>query len=452
MNRAEVLNVAGVQRCISKIMAESKKSLFDRLIEYRESDIYPFCMPGHKQRVSVCGIDNPYKADITEMVGFDDLHDPEGIIKDIMDEACEIYKYPHAFISVNGSTACNLAALSVVPEGGPVLIAANCHRSVFNGAKINRRSVIELAPEWIGEWGIYGGVSPRAVENAFRGYPGIKGFVLTSPTYEGFISDVPEIAKIVHSHGAILIVDEAHGAHLPFSDRFAHSALEAGRTWHACSGDRENPAAADLRRERHDRIAGETPDIVIQSLHKSLGSLNQTAMMFVSDDSLAKTANEELLMYTTTSPSYLLMASMQKAIRTAASDEGRQMTDHFMNKLCECYAGLKGLSGIRLLNDTLTGTHAIKEHDITKMVFACKGLTGEEFFFRMYDDYRLQLEKYGDHYVVAQTTFYDTDEGFDRLCAAMTDLDGRLAETGHGLRVRASGADRDHGASKKSWI
>ncbi len=448
-------------------MAETDKSLFDMLIEYGESDIYPFCMPGHKQRVSVCEIDDPYKADITEMVGFDDLHDPEGIIKDIMDEACEVYKYPHAFISVNGSTACNLAALSVIPDGGPVLVAANCHRSVFNGAKINKRNVIELAPEWIGEWGIYGGVSPQAVENAFRGYPDIKGFVLTSPTYEGFISDIPEIAKIVHSHGAILIVDEAHGAHLPFSDRFANSALEAGRTWHAGSSGQENPAAAgpkggrhdreisaaaNPKEGRHDRILEEAPDIVIQSLHKSLGSLNQTAMMFVLSDSLAEAANEKLLMYTTTSPSYLLMASIQKAIRTAASEEGRQMEDHFLDKLCECYAGLRGLSEIRLLDDTLTGTHAIKEHDITKMVFVCRGLTGEEFFFRMYDDYKLQLEKYGDHYVVAQTTFYDTDEGFDRLCAAMTDLDGRLAEAGHRSRVKAPGTNRDHGASKKIWV
>jgi len=371
-------------------------TLYDKLREYNRSGIYPFCMPGHKQRLSVPGVDDPYQMDITEMEGFDDLHDPHGVIRNIMDLAAEVYKCANVYISVNGSTACNLAALYTVPEGGPVLIAANCHRSVFNGAKIARRNVIELAPEWLSSARIYGGIMPENVEKTFRGYPDIKALVITSPTYEGFVSDIETIAGIVHSHGALLIVDEAHGAHLPFGNQMPVSALRCGA------------------------------DIVIQSFHKTMGSLNQTAWMFVPNEEIAQKAWDALKMFTTTSPSYLLMASMEEALLRAVSKEGEQAFAIYEERLGGCRRHLAGLENIEFIDEKYKGRYAIMDIDPSKLVFASHKISGREMVLRMLNEHHIQLEKYGDHYAVAMTSFYDTEEGFERLLEAVWELDASL--------------------------
>lgn len=380
--------------------------LYKKLIEYSEGDIYPFCMPGHKRQVTVrdmlktdqsapagrnhCYGPNPevdpYTIDITEVEGFDDLHRADGILKEITDKAEKIYKVPHAYMSVNGSTACNLAAVNAMPDEGRLLIAANCHPSVFNGAKLSNRKVVEIAPEWVGKCGIYGGLLPQNVENALKGYPDIRAVVITSPSYDGFISDVKSIAEIVHAHGAKLIVDEAHGAHLPFCKRLPESALYQGA------------------------------DIVVHSLHKTLGSLNQTAMAFVADDELAENFREKLLMVTTTSPSYVLMASIEAAVDWAG--ENRKRFEAYTDKLFELRTELKAFSEIGLIDDEMTGRYGITEIDKAKLLFSPEHMSGDELYMKFYNDHKLQFEKHGHKHALAMTTIFDTDEGFERLKAA----------------------------------
>lgn len=378
---------------------ENKKELFERLEEYSKSDIYPFCMPGHKRILKVSGAEQAYALDITEVEGFDDLHRANGILKDITDEAEKLYGVPHAFMSVNGSTACNLAAANCIPDDGALLVAANCHCSVFNGAKLSGREVIEIAPAWVPLTATYGAISPAEVKNAFRGYPKIKAFILTSPSYEGFVSDIKSIADVVHAHNAYLIVDEAHGAHLPFCKKMPESALYLGA------------------------------DIVVHSLHKTLGSLNQTAMAFVNNENLAESFAEKLLMFTTTSPSYILMASIHHAIRNAAQHP--ECFESYYELLCKTRNRLSQNKNIGIVDNDIIGRYNIFGLDTAKIMLIPKNISGNELYFRLLDDFSLQLEKHDEKYAMAMTSFADTACGFERLAKAARKIDFEIE---HSLR------------------
>ena len=375
-------------------MKKKSPELFERLVEYSKSDIYPFCMPGHKRQLRVPGAEQAYAMDITEVEGFDDLHRADGILKAITEEAQKIYKVPHAFMSVNGSTACNLAAANCIPGDGALLVAANCHCSVFNGAKLSKREVIEIAPAWVPITGTYGGISPAEVENAFRGYPKIKAFIMTSPSYEGFVSDIKSIADVVHAHDAYLIVDEAHGAHLPFCKDMPESALYLGA------------------------------DIVVHSLHKTLGSLNQTAMAFVMNEHLAESFAEKLLMFTTTSPSYLLMASIHHSVRNAG--EHPELFDDYYKLLTNARSKLLQNKNIGIVDNDIIGRYNIFGLDTAKIMLIPKKISGNELYYKLLNDFNLQLEKHDEKYATAMTAFADTVDGFERLVKATAEIDSGL--------------------------
>lgn len=270
--------------------SEKKPGILKLLTEYAGSDAYPFHMPGHKRREIPDGVPggfpDPYGIDITEIDGFDNLHHAEGILKNAMDEAAAVYGADRSWYLVNGSTCGILSAVFAVTEnGGKILTARNCHKAVYHAIYLNRLKTEYLYPEEIAEFGINGGIQAEDVREALEKdaikYAGkrecakkagdpekaensenrgscegiinskngrkkcadIQAVLITSPTYEGVVSDIRAIAEAAHEYGVPLIVDEAHGAHLEFADQchsFPKSALECGA------------------------------DIVIQSLHKTM--------------------------------------------------------------------------------------------------------------------------------------------------------------------------------------
>ena len=230
---------------------EKQPGLLERLTEYAGSDAYPFHMPGHKRREIPDGIPggfpDPYGIDITEIDGFDNLHHAEGILKDAMDEAAAIYGADRSWYLVNGSTCGILSAVFATTEnGGKILTARNCHKAVYHAICLNRLEAEYLYPEEITEFGINGGIRAEDVRKALEkdamrcaGHSGdvrgkitkIQAVLITSPTYEGVVSDIRAIADAAHEYGIPLIVDEAHGAHLEFADQchsFPKSALKYG--------------------------------------------------------------------------------------------------------------------------------------------------------------------------------------------------------------------------------
>ena len=268
-------------------------SLYEQLNSYGHSDYVPFHMPGHKRQLRDTFLPAalPWQIDITEIDGFDNLHHAEGILKESMDLAASYYGTVKTLYSINGSTAGILSAISAVTKpGDTILVARNSHKSVYHGVFLRNLRPLYVYPQIDRGSGLACGYSPVEIQEMLITHSEIKAVVITSPTYEGVISDIGSIADMVHEKGIPLIVDEAHGAHLTVSrnegEYFPLSAI------------------------------GQGADLVIQSLHKTLPALTQTAVLHVCQTNLgkhteyAKEAARYMGIYQTSSPSYVLMASI----------------------------------------------------------------------------------------------------------------------------------------------
>lgn len=402
---------------------EEQPGIMERLIEYTESDAYPFHMPGHKRREIPDGIPggfpNPYGIDITEIDGFDNLHHAEGILKDAMDEAAAVYGADRSWYLVNGSTCGILSAVFAVTEnGGRILTARNCHKAVYHAIYLNRLRAEYLYPEEIVEFGINGGIRAEDVRKALEkdamrcaGKSGdmrgkrtkIQAVLITSPTYEGVVSDIRAIADVAHEYGIPLIVDEAHGAHLEYADRchsFPKSALECGA------------------------------DIVIQSLHKTLPCFTQTAILHIKGDRVDQDRVARYLsMFQTSSPSYLFMAGIQRCIRYMDST-GRDGMIRYEERLKWFMEQMKGLQVLEVLTRDICGKYrAVAGWDPSKIVVStmrAKDFHGEELAEMLRKNYHLEMEMTAPEYVIAMTSVLDTDEGFERLTKALLEIDEEL--------------------------
>lgn len=402
---------------------EEQPGIMERLIEYTGSDAYPFHMPGHKRREIPDGIPggfpNPYGIDITEIDGFDNLHHAEGILKDAMDEAAAVYGADRSWYLVNGSTCGILSAVFAVTEnGGRILTARNCHKAVYHAIYLNRLRAEYLYPEEIVEFGINGGIRAEDVRKALEkdamrcaGKSGdmrgkrtkIQAVLITSPTYEGVVSDIRAIADVAHEYGIPLIVDEAHGAHLEYADRchsFPKSALECGA------------------------------DIVIQSLHKTLPCFTQTAILHIKGDRVDQDRVARYLsMFQTSSPSYLFMAGIQRCIRYMDST-GRDGMIRYEERLKWFMEQMKGLQVLEVLTRDICGKYrAVAGWDPSKIVVStmrAKDFHGEELAEMLRKNYHLEMEMTAPEYVIAMTSVLDTDEGFERLTKALLEIDEEL--------------------------
>jgi len=395
---------------------EEQPGIMERLIEYTGSDAYPFHMPGHKRREIPDGIPggfpNPYRIDITEIDGFDNLHHAEGILKDAMDEAAAVYGADRSWYLVNGSTCGILSAVFAVTEnGGRILTARNCHKAVYHAIYLKRLRAEYLYPEEIVEFGINGGIRAEDVRKALEKdamrcagkCTKIQAVLITSPTYEGVVSDIRAIADAAHEYGIPLIVDEAHGAHLEYADRchsFPKSALECGA------------------------------DIVIQSLHKTLPCFTQTAILHIKGNRVDQDRVARYLsMFQTSSPSYLFMAGIQRCIRYMDST-GRDGMIRYEERLKWFMEQMKGLQVLEVLTRDICGKYrAVAGWDPSKIVVStmrAKDFHGEELAEMLRKNYHLEMEMTAPEYVIAMTSVLDTDEGFERLTKALLEIDEEL--------------------------
>ena len=402
---------------------EKQPGLLERLTEYAGSDAYPFHMPGHKRREIPDGIPggfpDPYGIDITEIDGFDNLHHAEGILKDAMETAAAIYGADRSWYLVNGSTCGILSAVFAATEnGGKILTARNCHKAVYHAICLNRLEAEYLYPEEITEFRINGGIRAEDVRKALEkdamrcaGNSGdvrgkitkIQAVLITSPTYEGVVSDIRAIADAAHEYGIPLIVDEAHGAHLEFADQchsFPKSALEYGA------------------------------DIVVQSLHKTLPCFTQTAILHVKGKLVDQDRiSRYLSMFQTSSPSYLFMAGMERCIRYMDGD-GRNGMVRYEKRLEHFMERMEGLQVLEVLDREICGKYrTVAGWDPSKIVVStmrAEDFHGEELAETLRRKYHLEMEMTAPEYVIAMTSLMDTEEGFERLGTALLEIDGAL--------------------------
>ena len=425
---------------------EKQPGLLERLTEYAGSDAYPFHMPGHKRREIPDGIPggfpDPYGIDITEIDGFDNLHHAEGILKDAMETVAAIYGADRSWYLVNGSTCGILSAVFAATENrGKILTARNCHKAVYHAICLNRLEAEYLYPEEITEFGINGGIRAEDVRKALEkdamrcaGNSGdvrgkitkIQAVLITSPTYEGVVSDIRAIADAAHEYGIPLIVDEAHGAHLEYADQchsFPKSALEYGA------------------------------DIVIQSLHKTLPCFTQTAILHVKGKLVDQDRiSRYLSMFQTSSPSYLFMAGMERCIRYMDGD-GRNEMIRYEKRLERFMERMEGLQVLEVLDREICGKYrTVAGWDPSKIVVStmrAEDFHGEELAETLRRKYHLEMEMTAPEYVIAMTSLMDTEEGFERLGTALLEIDGVLRRRMESGRKEKAASETPEGLESK---
>lgn len=360
-------------------------NLEDKLSQYEKSDFYPFHMPGHKRRLKPWRVENPYSVDITEIDEFDNLNDPRDLILQEEQKAAAFYKTKETLFSVNGSSACLLAAISAaVSRNGKILIGRNCHKAVYHGIYLRGLETKYLMPK-VDSYNIALGISPEEVYEKLEQDDAIEAVLITSPTYEGAVSPVKEIADIVHSFGKVLIVDEAHGAHFSLHPYFPQSAVHMGA------------------------------DLVIQSLHKTLPALTQTALMHRCSSRISsETLRRFMQIYQSSSPSYILMGSITACLHSL-QEEKADFFKNYAAQLQELRKNLGILKNIHLW--TAAGA------DPTKLVLLPSHMSGQELSGRLREQYHLEMEMAQENLVLAMTTVGDDAEGFKRLQKALWELD-----------------------------
>lgn len=399
-----------------------RKELIGQLTEYAAGDAYPFHMPGHKRNPESGPLSALYQVDITEIDGFDNLHQPQEILLSAQKEAALLYGSRETYFLINGSTCGILSAVSAISHRGKILLMArNCHKAVYHAAFLNRLETEYIYPRQTGK-GLTAGISAREVEELLLEIAARKqilpeelcnmvaGIVITSPTYDGISSDVKNIVFVAHRYGIPVIVDQAHGAHFGFHPAFPESAVKEGA------------------------------DLVIHSVHKTLPAPTQTALLHRNGDLTdGELVRKYLRIYQSSSPSYPLMAGIDSCMKLVR-EEGKERLGNLLQMREAFLQKIEGLTHIEVETQ-------LPEAGKLPIFVKNQLMTGQEFYDILRNDYHLQMEMCGSDYVLAILTMMDREEGFDRLSAALWEIDESLSRIADGRKmpkIAQSGKDASY--------
>lgn len=381
--------------------AADSRSLLERLQDHHREGYLSLHMPGHKENTGLAPYLNILNAglDITELPGFDDLHDPNEVLAQAMSRAAKLWQAPKSWFQVNGSSGGLLAAIrAATRRGDKILVARNCHKAIYHAVELCGLDPVFLLPPVEETFGLSGSIPPDQVAQALEEHPDVKLIVYPSPTYDGVVSDTAGICAVAHARKIPVLVDEAHGAHLGLSDHFPPSAM------------------------------GQGADLAVASLHKMLPSLTQTGIlhargMYVNIPEV----NRQTGIFQTSSPSYLLIASMEGCVRLL-EERKEELFDAWKGRLDDFDEKVKGLKHLRLpghgqeAGETYPNLFAL---DPAKIVISTRNsaLNGVELKNHLREDYKIELEMALDHYAVAMTGLGTNDTFADRLATALLELD-----------------------------
>lgn len=376
----------------------------------------PMHMPGHKRLLRPSG-KLPYDLDITEISGADDLHNADGILRKAMERASSLWGSERTWFLVGGSTCGILAGIrAAVPFRGEIIAARNCHRSVYHAIELGGIKAHWIIPAQNRRLGICREITAGQVRDSIRKHPNSAAVILTSPTYEGVVSDIREIAEVCHSAGIPLLVDEAHGAHLGLFEEggFPDSAVHCGA------------------------------DLVVQSAHKTLPALTQTALLHLQSRYISGAEVERQLgIFETSSPSYPLMISLDSCVQLL-TERGHELFGQWKERLDLFYDRTQMLRSVKVWNPEQSerGRKSRILRDRSKILISLKdtGMTGAQASRILRKRYGIETEMSSGSYVLAMTGCGDSSENLRELAKALERMDAEAAASGDNDSLRTDAA------------
>lgn len=351
--------------------SQNQTPLFTGLQKHAAKEPVQFHIPGHKKGK---GMDNDFRSflgdnalsiDLINIEPLDDLHKPDGIIKEAQDLAARAFGADYTFFSVQGTSGAIMTmVLSVCGPGDKIIVPRNIHKSVTTAIIFSGATPVFIHPQLDEELGISHGITPVAVEHALTAHPDAKAVLVINPTYFGIAADLKKIVEISHSYDIPVLVDEAHGVHIHFHDELPLSAMQAGA------------------------------DLAATSVHKLGGSLTQSSVLNLREGLVSHERVQSVLsMLTTTSTSYLLLASIDTA-RKQLAIHGKEMIDQTIKLAQEARKEINKLPHIRCVGEEILGGEATHNFDPTKLIISVRelGWTGYHVERWLRTNYNIEVE------------------------------------------------------------
>ncbi|MFZ0443468.1 MAG: aminotransferase class I/II-fold pyridoxal phosphate-dependent enzyme [Bacillus sp. (in: firmicutes)] len=382
-------------------MSQSHTPLFSGLVQHSKKNPIQFHIPGHKKGKGIAPEfrefigDNALSIDLINIGPLDDLHQPKGIIKEAQDLAAEAFGADHTFFSVQGTSGAIMAMImSVCGPGDKIIVPRNVHKSVMSAIVFSGAIPIFIHPEIDEHLGISHGITTDSLIRALEEYPDAKAVLVINPTYFGISADLKSIVEIAHSYDIPVLVDEAHGVHIHFHDDLPLSAMQAGA------------------------------DMAATSVHKLGGSMTQSSILNVKGNRVSyKRVQSVLSMLTTTSTSYLLLASLDVS-RKELAISGRELLDRTIQLANSIRKRINELDHIYCVGDEILEKDAAFDYDPTKLIISVKdlGLSGFDVEMWLRENYNIEVEMSDLYNILCLITPGDSEEETNILVSALEAL------------------------------
>ncbi|MEE6452101.1 aminotransferase class I/II-fold pyridoxal phosphate-dependent enzyme [Gottfriedia acidiceleris] len=379
-------------------MKQIETPLFSSLLEHAKKNPIQFHIPGHKKGNGMDPTfrefigDNALSIDLINIAPLDDLHHPKGKIKQAQDLAAKAFGADHTFFSVQGTSGAIMTmVMSVCGPGDKIIVPRNVHKSVLSAIIFSGATPIFVHPEIDSELGISHGITTNAVKEAILTNPDAKAVLVINPTYFGFVADLKSIVELAHSHGLAVLVDEAHGVHIHFHNELPISAMQAGA------------------------------DMAATSVHKLGGSMTQSSILNVREGIVnVHRVQSVLSMLTTTSTSYLLLASLDVARKRLAS-VGEELLTNTIRLANNARNKINSINGLYCPGYDLVGKEATFNFDPTKILISVKklGITGHDVEVWLRERFNIEVEMSDLYNVLCILTPGDSEEDIQQLIHAL---------------------------------
>ncbi|BCG58921.1 aminotransferase class I/II-fold pyridoxal phosphate-dependent enzyme [Paenibacillus sp. URB8-2] len=381
-------------------MDQSLTPLFTALKKHAAGNPVQFHIPGHKKGAGTdpefrefIG-DNAFSIDLINIAPLDDLHQPKGVIAQAQNLAAEAFGADYTFFSVQGTSGAIMTMiLSVCSPGEKIIVPRNVHKSVMSAIIFSGAKPIFVSPVQDENLGIDHGITTSSLNRALQRHPDAKGVLVINPTYFGVCADLRSIVELAHSYGVPVLVDEAHGVLIHFHEELPMSAMQAGA------------------------------DMAATSVHKLGGSMTQSSVLNVNADTgliNPQRVQTMLSMLTTTSTSYILLASLDTARRHLALN-GHDMASRAIELAKYAREAVNELEGLYSFGNEILGTEATFDHDPTKLSIHVRhlGITGWEAENWLREKYNIEVEMSDMYNILCLITPGDTQQTVDKLLSAL---------------------------------